>query len=136
MKNINFECINQLSNEFNVQLLCKLAGVSRSGYYKWLTRRGQLNRWQRAEADLMLLVNAAHNIRPSFGYRRIADRLRKQGAWKGSNHRVLTCMRKLGIQSKVRRKRNFGVGTEHNTVKNLLNRDFKTQNQWRKSSPM
>lgn len=126
MKNIVFECINELCNEFDIKLLCRLAGVSRPGYYKWLTRRGRLNRWQRAETDLMIQVNAIHNIRPSFGYRRIADRLRKQ-EWKGSNHRVLACMQKLGIQSKVRRKRNFGIGTEHNTVKNLLNRDFKTK---------
>jgi transposase InsO family protein len=127
MKAINFECINQLSNEFEVLLLCELAGVSRSGYYKWLARRGKLNQWQRAQTDLMLLVNAIHSIRPSFGYRRIADRLRKQATWTGSDHRVLTCMQKLGIQSKVRRKRNFGVGMQHNTVKNLLKRNFKTK---------
>ncbi|MBW5445635.1 IS3 family transposase [Cohnella sp. CFH 77786] len=127
MKAIVFECINQLKNEFNTQLLCQLAGVSRSGYYKWLARRGKLNQWQRAETDLMLLVNAVHGIRPSFGYRRIADRLRKQGTWEGSDRRVLTCMQKLDIQSKVRRKKNFGVGSEHNVVKNLLNRDFKTK---------
>jgi transposase InsO family protein len=36
-------------------------------------------------------------------------------------------MQKLGIQSKVRRKRNFGVGMQHNTVKNLLKRNFKTK---------
>jgi transposase InsO family protein len=102
-----------------------LAGVSRSGYYKWLSRRGQINHWQRAETDLMLLVNAIHSVRPSFGYRRIADRLRKEGKWNGSNRRVLVCMQKLGIQAKVRRKRNYGVGTEHNKVSNLLQRNFK-----------
>jgi putative transposase len=126
MKNIVFQCINQLKDEFDVQLLCRLAGLSRSGYYKWLARRGILNQWQRAETDLMLLVNAIHGIRPSFGYRRIADRLRKEGTWQGSDHLVLKCMQKLEIQSKVRRKQNYRVGTAHNTVKNLLDRDFKT----------
>lgn len=124
---MTFECIHQLSNEIDILLLCKLAGVSRSGYYKWLARRGKLNQWQRAQTDLMLQINAIHGIRPSFGYRRIADRLRKQAEWSGSDHRVLRCMQKLGIQSKVRRKKNFGVGSEHNTVKNLLKRNFKTK---------
>lgn len=75
----------------------------------------------------MMQVNAVHEVRPSFGYRRIADRLYKQGIWNGSKHKVLVCMQKLGIQSKVRRKQQFGVGTENKTTKNLLNRDFKAK---------
>jgi putative transposase len=124
MKVILFECISHLAHEFEIQLLCQIAKVSRSGYYKWLNRRGRLNRWQLAEHDLMQLVSAVHSIRPSRGYRRIADRLRKEGLWDGSNHRILACMQKLGIQAKVRRKKNYGVGTEHRTYPNLLKRKF------------
>jgi putative transposase len=110
-----------------MRLLCRLSGVSRSGYYKWLSRKGQLNQWQRAETDLMLLVNAVHTIRPSFGYRRVADRLRNEGTWSGSNQRVLSCMQKLGIQSKLRRKRNYKVGAQNINVPNLLNRNFQAK---------
>jgi putative transposase len=125
MKSILFECISQLAHEFDVQLLCRIANVSRSGYYKWLNRRGHLNRWQLAEYDLMQLVSALHSLRPSRGYRRIADRLRQEGVWNGSNHRVLACMQKLGIQAKLRRKRRFAVGSEHRTAPNLLKRKFR-----------
>jgi putative transposase len=132
MKAVLFECIHHLANEFDIQLLCKLANVSRSGYYKWISRRGCLNRWQLEESKLMPLVSAVHSVRPSRGYRRIADRLRKEGLWNGSNRRVLRCMQKLGIQSKPRRKRNYGVGTEHQTVPNLLNRKFQASEPMRK----
>jgi transposase InsO family protein len=132
MKAILFECISHLADEFEVQLLCRIANVSRSGYYKWLTRRGRLNRWQLAEHDLMQLVSAVRSIRPSRGYRRIAERLRQEGVWNGSNSRVLVCMQKLGIQAKLRRKKRFGVGSEHRTVPNLLKRKFRASKPMQK----
>ncbi|MBA4495520.1 IS3 family transposase [Paenactinomyces guangxiensis] len=119
-----YECIHELRKEFCIEDLCKMAGVSRSGYYKWLCRKGRLNRWQLEEKDLMNRVKAVHSVRPSFGYRRVADRIRKDTGWNMSDKRVLRCMQKLDIQSRVRRKRNYEVGGVHQIFPNLLNRDF------------
>jgi putative transposase len=100
-----------------------MASVSKSGYYKWLARRGKLNRWQVEELELLKRIQAIHSVRPSFGYRRIADRLYKEG-YLTSKQRVLKGMQQLGIQARVRRKQNYGVGTEHHSVGNVLNRNF------------
>jgi putative transposase len=104
-------------------MLCGIAGVSRSGYYKWLKRRGCLNRWQLEERELQERIKAIHCVRPSFGYRRVTDRICKDGCYVSKN-RILKGMQKLGIQAKIRRKQNYGVGTEHHSVANILNRDF------------
>ena len=31
-----FKTIHQLKNRYNINILCKIGKVSRSGYYKWL----------------------------------------------------------------------------------------------------
>ncbi|MUG71943.1 IS3 family transposase [Paenibacillus validus] len=71
----------------------------------------------------MKRIEAVHSIRPSFGYRRVTDRLRKDGCWT-SKQRVLKAMQRLGIQARLRKKQNYRIGTEHHSVGNVLNRNF------------
>ncbi len=34
-KSVEYEVIHTLKQNFSIVLLCEIAGVSRSGYYKW-----------------------------------------------------------------------------------------------------
>ena len=44
--------IEKLSKRFAVIWLCEIFGLSRSGYYKWLQRKGQENRYQKTQRIL------------------------------------------------------------------------------------
>ena len=50
-----------LSKEFNIESLCITMGLSRSGYYKWLKRKGTLNRYQNDRILLCNMIKEYHN---------------------------------------------------------------------------
>ncbi len=75
----------------------------------------------------MEMTQAIHAVRPSFGYRRVAHRILVDTGWKVSNKRILRCMQKLGIQSRIRRKHKCGIGKEHMIFSNLLKRNFRAR---------
>ena len=41
--------IQRQTGKYSVTELCSIYGVSRSGYYKWLQRRGKLNRYEQSQ---------------------------------------------------------------------------------------
>lgn len=66
-KTEEFEIIELLSRDYDVQDLCALMGVSRSGYYKWKKRDKSKRDIKREE--LIALVEAVHAEHRSHGYR-------------------------------------------------------------------
>ena len=44
--------IQRQTDKHSVSELCSIYGVSRSGYYKWLKRAGQLNRYEKTHEIL------------------------------------------------------------------------------------
>ena len=68
--------IEKLSKRFAVIWLCEIFGLSRSGYYKWLQRKGQENRYQKTQRILDEHIAALHKAHPSSGYRALNARLR------------------------------------------------------------
>lgn len=116
--------ISELHLPYSVALLCQLFGVSRSGYYKWLRRRGTQNRYQISQAILDEHIRALHEAHPSFGYRALRRRLETETGWIVSAPSVLRSMRRLSIQAKLRRKRRPTTGEPHAVFPNILNRQF------------
>ena len=80
--------------------LCRLAGIPRSAYYKWLHRTESSRETEnRKLADRIQLI---HSKIPELGYRRMRDvLLREEGIHVSDNH-VLRIMRILGLQSTVK----------------------------------
>ncbi|WP_094777189.1 IS3 family transposase [Domibacillus aminovorans] len=63
---------------FSIALLCKIAGVSRSEYYKWLKNGKNLSKKQVENQALQKkIVEIFNQYRGIFGYRRITVWLRK-----------------------------------------------------------
>ena len=118
--------IAELHLPYSVSLLCQLFGDSRSGYYKWLRRRGTQNRYQISQAILDEYIRALHEAHPSFGYRALRRRLEAETGWIVSAPSVLRSMRRLSIQAKLRRKRRPTAGEPHAVFPNILNRQFRT----------
>ena len=101
--------------------------VSRSGYYKWLKRKGTLNRYEQQQQELDYYVADVHSHYPSQGYRSIADTLLNQYGWVVSDVSVFKSMKRLGISGFIRKQKSSeqgGSGNEHNRFPNILNRDF------------
>jgi len=108
---------------YPIVMLCRIAEVSRAGYYKW-----KLNieaRKSRMDKDTALKehILAIHRLRPYFGYNRMRTALRKEGI--PLNHKkVRRLMRELNIRSVIRKKRPFFGRKASVIFSNILNREF------------
>jgi putative transposase len=107
-----------------VSILCRVLGVSRSGFYNW---RHESKKQRRRENDKLLpLVRQLHRESDStYGTRRMAKALRGHGIPCG-RCRARTLMSLAGVS--VKRKKKFRVTTDSNhnlpVAPNLLNRQF------------
>jgi transposase InsO family protein len=104
----------------NIWILCKLAGVSRSGLYKWL----KLSHLPDKDYDDYLKVkNVFDKGRGRYGWRSLKMRLPEM------NHKkIQRIMRKYDLITKVRRRNPYKAimkkTMEHRVFDNKLQRDF------------
>jgi putative transposase len=115
-----------MSIRFPITLLCEIAGVSRSGYYKWIKKGQTLSKKQVEDGSLKeKIMEIFSQYRGIFGYRRMTVWLRKT-LEKSINHkRIYRLMKVLGIQARIRKKRVFYGKKEACIVsQNHLNRAF------------
>ena len=107
--------------------------VSRSGYYKWLKRKGTINRYEQQQQELDYYVADIHSHYPSQGYRSIADTLLNQYGRIVSDVSVFKSMKRLGIKGYVRKQKySVPAGTEHDRFPNVLNREFNSDKPMQK----
>lgn len=121
-KEIKFRIVYRFRDRYPVQALCKLLGVSRSGYYKWLTRQG---RPDRDEPIAKLIVQCHEKTHRTYGYRRVKLWLLRETGLVINHKAVLRITRKYGLQAAPKRKRfkHYDLNTYHH-YENLLQRDF------------
>jgi putative transposase len=109
--------------------MCKVLKVSRSGYYKWLAEKANLNSYQkRREALLARISWLFKDSSGRYGSPKITDLLRKE-EWKVSERLVGKLMKENGMRSCVSKKfRVCTTDSNHSnpTAPNLLNQNFKT----------
>lgn len=129
-----FKLIEKIIVSFNlkgiVRHLCKVANVSRSGYYKYLKSKNIIS--YREQLD----IESRDNILKAFNYkgfkkgsRSIKMTLENKFNIIYSRKRIQRVMRKFNIVCPIRRanpyKRIAKATKEHTVVSNLLNRNFK-----------
>ncbi len=120
-------------DHFSVIILCQLAGIPRSSYYKWLNRKISLR-----EQENQQLINAMillyEKVEGIYGYRRLTINLRRQTGQLIKPKRVYRLMQVVGIRSVIRRKKKKYVrSTPQQVAENLLNRGFtaeKSNEKW------
>ena len=118
--------IQRHTNQHSVSELCSIYEVSRSGYYKWLKRAGQQNRYEKTHEILDTYVQDIHAHYPMMGYRQVRDILCLEHGWIVSDPTVWKSMKRLGIQGYTRRRRvPTATGLEHTRYANILDRNFK-----------
>ncbi|MFY0255723.1 IS3 family transposase [Chitinophaga sp. 30R24] len=111
--------------EFDVEKMCKLFKVSRSGYYAWCTRKPS-----KLSMDRQMLCKGVediyHKSKGRYGSPKIVAELRSMGLH-ASRPRVAKIMKDKGLRSIIRGK--FKVCTTDSNHKlevsaNILNREF------------
>ena len=109
--------------------LCELAGVSRSGYYKWLqTTEQRAVSEDKDYLDYLLIKDVYDAHQGKSGYRLLYMELAEQLEVPMNHKKILRIMRKYNFFAKVRCPnpyRQLAKATHaHKTVPNLLNRQF------------
>lgn len=109
-------------------------GVSRSGYYKWLKRDGEPNRYQANQDDLDRLTIAYHSQFPSLGYRSMKGLIRDETGWLVCDTCVHKSMKRQSIKAKPRRPvyHYYSEGREHKVFPNHLDRNYNADKPYEK----
>ena len=123
----SFRIIKQMAGRYPVSLLCRLATVSKSGFYKWARRQDHpTDKDLHDEATKAKILDCYRKVKGIYGYRRIKVSLQKQFGLVANHKRVYRLMKQLGIQSRIRKKRKYFGKRESSVVSgNVLNRDFR-----------
>lgn len=104
---MRFSWIDAQKANHSVPMMCRLLGVSRSGFYAWLSRpESARSRSNRLLDQDILRVHG--DVRGAYGSPRMVRALRKEKVFAG-RHRVARAMRRLGLMA--RRRKRFVVTT-------------------------
>ncbi|WP_223595634.1 IS3 family transposase [Neobacillus bataviensis] len=127
---IYYQIIFELSTQYPVNLLCELAKVSRSGYYKWLKQKEVITpKKQENEVIKNYIVEVYEEANGTYGYPRITASIRQQYEIKVNHKRIYRLMKEMKLQAKIRKKRQrYREGSERIIVPNVLNRNFIAEN--------
>lgn len=118
-----YKFIDAHRDEFSVQMMCRLLGVTRAGYYAW--REHPVSDRAQEDARLLRLIRASftasHDI---YGAPRVFLDLREHGET-CSKHRVARLMRENGLRAlHGYRTRHIPVTKPQALIPNLLQRQF------------
>ena len=80
-----YELINREEGSYPISLMCRWAGVSRSGYYFWRDRPESVARVRRKELSIMI-KDAFADSDGTCGHRRIQAYLERRGVRGGWRH--------------------------------------------------
>lgn len=116
------------NNAVPVRTMCRVLGISASGYYDWVKRvPGRRDRQSQALAQRILQVHA--DSRCSYGMPRVHAQLRREGIFV-SRKRVAKLMRWQGL-SGISRRRTYVTTTNRSAwqppARDLVNRHFNAQ---------
>lgn len=123
---MRFQFIQHHAEQYRVNLMCSVLGVSRSGYYAWNKRQPSVR--ERANRGLRALIRLLHRkSRGTYGYRRVHAALVAQGNSCGLN-RVARLMREEGLRPRRRRRYKRTTQSRHNwpVAQNHLAQTFST----------
>lgn len=124
--------IDKYKLEDSISALCRIAGVSRSGYYNYFTLTSQNRRIQRDKQDehvKKILLKAYHFKGRKKGARQIKMTLEGQFGITYNLKRIRRIMKKYAILCPIRKanpyKRMMRATQEHSVLPDLLKRNFK-----------
>jgi len=105
--------------------LCKIANVSKSGYYQWLKHADEK---PKDYGDYLLVKEIFDNSKGKYGWRQVKMHLERQKSIRMNHKKIVRIMRKYGLVAKIRKRNPYKVimkkTVEHRTFENKLDRQF------------
>jgi putative transposase len=129
--------MNSVRLDYSVGLLCRVFGVSRSGFYAWLNRAPS----PRVQEDerLKVAIKAVHvQTRETYGPLRVQPELAAQG-FEAGRDRIVRLRHELGLRCKQKRKFKATTNSRHDfpVAENLLNQtSLRRRGPTRSGSPI
>uniref|UniRef100_UPI0038B5681B IS3 family transposase n=1 Tax=Wolbachia pipientis TaxID=955 RepID=UPI0038B5681B len=125
-KRVKYLFIKEHSNCYKVQELCRISGVSASGYYKWLAKK--ISNRELAKKDLLADIQKIHQVSK---YRYGAPKIHAELKALGKNYNIKTVqnvMKENGIKAILKRKFKTKKRQTDNRVivSNILDQNFIT----------
>ena len=120
---VKYLVIYRHKDKYGVSEMCRFFGVSRSGYY------GYVSRMDIPAFDLPLaekIKECQEECGRTYGYRRVHIWLERHGIHRNPKT-ILRVMQKYGLLSVIRRKKYRNYSDYLHRYPNLLNRDFKAE---------
>ena len=117
--------MKEMRLRYSIPQMCRVLGVSPSGYYRWLKRKP--SKRAQEEGRLEVEIKAAHQrTRETFGPERLQHDLAEHGV-KAGVCRIRRIRKKLGIRCKQKKKFKATTDSKHTlpVAENLLNQQFK-----------
>ena len=124
---MKFDFIRAQNAKYGVPVICRMLGVSKSGYYAWLKR--ELSAHALRDAELATTIVSVHRAsRGVYGSPRVLDELRARGE-RTSKKRIARLMREHGISARFSRKWRHASAapTTGPHQANVLDRKFEVQ---------
>ena len=121
---MKYRFIKRYSSAYGVERMCRVLGVSRSGYYGW--KKQPESKRQKENERLLVYIRESHKVsKETYGSPRIAEDLWARGIVCGEN-RVARIMRENGIVAKTKRKFKATTNSRHRlpVAENLVNQNF------------
>ena len=120
---IGFRFVEEHQADYRITDLCRVAGVSRSGFYAWRSR--PISTRAQENAVLLVAIREIHEqSRRTYGAPRVRGQLRRRGI-RVSRHRVARLMARHGLVGvHGRRKWRRGRHPKMVPAPDLLQRDF------------
>jgi len=121
---VRYGRIDELRRQYPAAAMCRLLGVSQSGYHAWRKRPPSLRAQENARLETQ--IQAAHErTRQTYGPERLQADLADHGIRVGV-HRIRRIRGKLGLRCKQKRKSRVTTDSRHNlpVAPNLLGRQF------------
>lgn len=110
----------------NVKLLCNIAHVSRSGYYKWLKKSEEQ---EKDYEDYLLIKEIFERSKRKYGFRTIKMKLQNDKKVIINHKKIQRIMKKYHLFTKIRKTNPYKMimkkTQEHRISDNLLDRNFK-----------
>ena len=116
------EFVKKYSSKMSIEKFCKLVGISKSGYYDFMSRMPS----SRSEGDTKLIPKSFIESRKTYGSRRVANDLKDLGLLCSKN-KVLRLMKLKGLKSTHSKKFRIVTTNSKHTMtvaKNVLDRKF------------
>ena len=95
----------KLAETYPIQVICEALDLPRSTYY-YHTQAEDDQQVRTAIEEVALRW-------PTYGYRRMAQQLRREKSWIINDKRVRRLMKEMGLQAKIKRKKRRTTNSEH-----------------------